>query len=80
MHPTNEQPLVALSIEDIFPYIGEFGRYQKLLLVIVALLYIPVAFHPFLMYFATIIPSWTCKLVNTLFSFQKYVMFRQKNK
>ena len=48
------------SIDEILPYIGEFGRYQKLLDVMIFIITFPMSYHPVLMYFATLVPSWKC--------------------
>ena len=58
---TGEESELVLGVDEILQHVGDFGRFQKLLLFLVSLLYIPIAFHPFLMYFATLVPSWKCR-------------------
>ena len=51
---------MELSVDEILPHIGEFGRYQILLDVAVFLVMCPAVLHPVLMYFSTLVPDWRC--------------------
>jgi len=66
---TGEKNEFVLGVDEMLPYVGDFGRYQKLMIFLVSLLYTPIAFHPFLMYFATLVPSWECVANSTICSF-----------
>ena len=66
---TGEENEFVLGVDEILHHVGDFGRFQKLMLFLVSFLYIPIAFHPFLMYFATLVPSWRCRPNSTLCSF-----------
>ena len=63
---TGENTELVLGVDEMLPYVGEFGKYQKLMLLLVSLIYTPIAFHPFLMYFATLVPSWKCQTNSTI--------------
>ena len=38
-----KQSEFVLGIDEILPHVGDFGRYQKLMIGLVGLLYIPIA-------------------------------------
>ena len=56
---------MTLSLEEVLPYIGEYGRFQQILDLIISLINIPVAMQILIMNFSTIIPTWTCTNNNT---------------
>ena len=51
---------VTLRAEEILTRVGEFGRFQKLVDVIVGLIYFFLSFQMLIMYFTTITPPWKC--------------------
>ena len=65
---------LLLTVDEILPYIGEFGRYQILLDVAVFVVMCPVALHPVLMYFSTLVPDWKCNtsVISTCVSNQTF--------
>ena len=55
-----------LTVEQMLPYIGEFGIYQKLLVVSFALVIFATSMQPVLCTFFTLTPTWSCKENNTM--------------
>ena len=54
------EPTKQINVKDILPYIGDFGRYQKLLCFVLSVTVFPIAMQPTFAYFATLTPSWRC--------------------
>ena len=48
------------KVEQFVPYIGDFGRYQKLLCLVLAVLDFPISMQATFGYFATLTPEWRC--------------------
>ena len=44
----------------LLPYIGEYGRFQKILNVVFPIICIPSSYQILIVYFSTITPSWKC--------------------
>ena len=57
-----------LSVDDILPFVGEFGRFQKIVEAILCVVMIPTTFQTLIMYFAALKPDWKCSanLNNTI--------------
>ena len=53
--------VVVVSAEEAVTRIGQFGRFQKLLDVVLFLLTLPVAYQILISYFVTFTPSWKCR-------------------
>jgi len=56
----DDQKIVLKDVEETFPYIGQFGRFQIRLLVILTLMKIPQSAFILMMYFVAMNPSWKC--------------------
>lgn len=55
-----------MAYEDLFPYIGDFGRYQKRIYLLLCLTAIPCGFHKLAGPFLMSQPDYRCKLPNEL--------------
>ena len=55
-----EPPLRHLTVDQILPIVGEFGKFQIVLDAMVFLMFLPVAFHPIIAYFSALTPAWAC--------------------
>ena len=55
-----EKTRKSLTVDQILPIVGEFGKYQMVLDGMVFMMFLPVAFHPIIAYFSSLVPSWTC--------------------
>eukprot|EP00794_Sanderia_malayensis_P007592 gene7592-8432_t len=49
-----------VDIDDLLPYVGEFGRYQRFLELLFCISELPLAFQVLLPYFTQDNPSWKC--------------------
>ena len=56
----NQDKWKVFTVNDAIIYIGSFGRYQKIVDIIIALVIFLISSQPFVMYFATLEPSWRC--------------------
>lgn len=52
-------PLV-LSMDEALERVGEFGRYQRVLDIIICLINVPVAMQVLMSTFTTVTPNWKC--------------------
>ena len=50
----------ALSVDELLPFVGEFGKFQKLLVAFYCLAIIPTTFQILIMYFAALDSPWQC--------------------
>ena len=71
---------VTLSLEEVLPYIGEYGRFQQILGLIISLINILVAMQVLIINFSTIIPTWTCTKNNTSCLFNGTLSANDKRK
>lgn len=55
-----------LNVDEILAKIGEFGRFQIILVAVITMANIPIVIQPFFMYFGTLAPMWECNLNSTL--------------
>ena len=55
-----------LTVDEILPYIGEFGRFQWLLEAVFCIMIIPQTFQSLMMYFAALTPTWKCVSNSTI--------------
>ena len=56
----NKEKKRELSFDEILPYVGEFGRFQIILLSMFCFALTPMTFHTLIMYFAALNPAWEC--------------------
>jgi OCT family organic cation transporter-like MFS transporter 15 len=54
------------SIDDILSLLNPYGRFQRLVNVILAIMFIPASFHYLIMYFVAVDPSWRCVANSTV--------------
>ena len=66
MKVQNTKDNVKLNIGMVLPYIGEFGRFQKILCMIGFVVCLPTSFQVLIMYFSTITPPWKCIVNSTV--------------
>lgn len=60
--PTVHEPGTSLDFDDVLPHLGEFGKYQKLLFLLLAPFMFFVAFVYFSQIFITLTPEHWCNI------------------
>ena len=64
---TNSQDIVVMeSLDDALPYVGELGKYQVMLISIMALTILVTGFPVLIMVFAGDNPPWQCETNSTV--------------
>ena len=58
--------LVIDSLDDVLPYVGELGKYQIILIIIMALATLVAGFPVLIMFFAGQNPPWQCQTNSTV--------------
>ena len=67
MKDQNEQNVLTIqNLDDILPYIGELGKYQMILITIMALAILVAGFPVLIMFFAGQNPPWQCVTNSTI--------------
>lgn len=66
---TDRSKKKVLDIDEILPYIGEFGKFQKILVAMLTIIYFSMSFQILMIYFSTMIPSWQCNANSTVCHF-----------
>ena len=60
MELNSAEKKMILDIDGILPYIGEFGRFQKILVGMIFVIYFAMSYQILIIYFSTMIPMWEC--------------------
>ena len=70
----------STNMEEVLEQVGEFGQYQIVMSVILSLMVLALAFHPAIMYFVTLTPTWRCapnsRVCTSNLTFQPHNMTR----
>ena len=56
----DEDKQKKVTLQEMLRLVGEFQRYQHVVLIVIYLMLIPAKYQIFMMYFATVTPSWKC--------------------
>ena len=62
----SERHVVVENLDDVLPYVGELGKYQIVLISIVALAFFVAGFPVLIMFFAGQNPPWQCETNSTV--------------
>lgn len=57
---------ISFNIDDIMQHIGEFGLFQKLLIIVLFISCLPTSYQILMFYFFTITPRWMYKTNSTI--------------
>uniref|UniRef100_A0A7M5U329 Major facilitator superfamily (MFS) profile domain-containing protein n=1 Tax=Clytia hemisphaerica TaxID=252671 RepID=A0A7M5U329_9CNID len=63
---SQSEPLKQVDVDEFLIHIGQFGRAQKLLLLMFYLLEVPHSYHTLSWFFTGHSPPWRCSLTNNL--------------
>ena len=61
-----QRNLVIENLDDVLPYVGELGKYQIILIIIMALATLVAGFPVLIMFFAGQNPPWQCETNSTV--------------
>ena len=62
-----EEEIIKINaIDEVLPYVGEFGKYQIILVFMLALMVLTAGFPVLIMYFAGQNPPWQCVYNSTV--------------
>eukprot|EP00795_Rhopilema_esculentum_P001447 gene1447-15872_t len=67
MRSADEEEIIKINaIDEVLPYVGEFGKYQITLIFMLALMILTAGFPVLIMYFAGQNPPWQCVYNSTV--------------